>query len=725
MKDPAAVAENNNNTIVARSTSLIALVVQQVALVLLIRYSRTREQPDATGTSSSYLASTAVVAAEVGKLLLNLSLEVVTTTYYNNSFSVKKLWNEIFSRDSWRLVVPAFLYVVQNNLLFVALGNLSVPVYQVTNQGKLLTTAICSRWLLQKNISWMQYASLVLLAAGVAVVQLSSMSNTTISSTTSKDEQLHDGGNQLIGLAAVISSCFTSGFAGVYFEKVLKSQKKTTATTTKESSVYMRNCQLAVYSIALALLNMFATDYPVIAKHGVFAGYDAIVWLVIFCQAMTGLIVALVMKYADTILKGFCTSVAVVVATLLSILLFGTKVDGWFAVGSAMVVGAVQMYSKYPPPTSDTSLTIAGDSGTCIGPSYQWGSVCRLLVGLAIFMTSIVQVGVAFGVIQSQVNTIFDSHYLDAAKEYIPTSMTDMVPETLSDMITSNVNALSDVMSDVRALGSEEKSDAECHNMRNISAYNASKFTRPTKKSNWKQCLRFQCSWNVTSCDNTGPTNFDGPDPPCCVHVMRDMANQFDRVMCHLGLEYFPSYGMLLGLERADRLIPWTSDNDYVVTKQTILAMEDVWDEASHLNHGLSFLWDLVYHLCITPDFAGGKLLPWKVNETSSWYADSVYPFADIFTADVNTTSNKLTDERECIHNVNALRPVQRRLVYNGTFYQNFPNDPNAVLTELFGNSWRTPDAKKKSHGGTHCGRRRARQAKRERQRQENAAPKK
>jgi hypothetical protein len=169
----AATVESKTHAL-ARTTSLIALVVQQVALVLLIRYSRTREQPGTNDSSSaaSYLISTAVVSAEVGKLLLNLLLEIVSTTYFNDNSSKEpvspgSLWNELFSRDSWRLLVPAFLYVVQNNLLFVALENLSVPLYQVTNQGKLLTTAFCSRWLLKKNISGMQYVSLLLLAAVV------------------------------------------------------------------------------------------------------------------------------------------------------------------------------------------------------------------------------------------------------------------------------------------------------------------------------------------------------------------------------------------------------------------------------------------------------------------------------------------------------------------------------------------------------------------------------
>jgi hypothetical protein len=52
-------------------------------------------------------------------------------------------------------------------------------------------------------------------------------------------------------------------------------------------------------------------DFDSIPKW-ILSGYDKIVVGVIVCQAMTGLVVALVMKYGDTILKGFATSVAVV-----------------------------------------------------------------------------------------------------------------------------------------------------------------------------------------------------------------------------------------------------------------------------------------------------------------------------------------------------------------------------------------------------------------------------
>lgn len=55
----------------------------------------------------------------------------------------------------------------------------------------------------------------------------------------SKQEQEASSGSPLVGLVAVLVACCSSGFAGVYFEKILKESKQ---------SVWVRNIQLGGYS---------------------------------------------------------------------------------------------------------------------------------------------------------------------------------------------------------------------------------------------------------------------------------------------------------------------------------------------------------------------------------------------------------------------------------------------------------------------------------------------
>jgi len=51
----------------------------------------------------------------------------------------------------------------------------------------------------------------------------------------------------------------------------------------------------------------------------------------------------MMLKYADAILKGFAIYMAVIVASVASIFLFDTKIDGMFFVGASMVGIAVKI----------------------------------------------------------------------------------------------------------------------------------------------------------------------------------------------------------------------------------------------------------------------------------------------------------------------------------------------------------------------------------------------
>lgn len=232
-------------------------------------------------------------------------------------------------------------------------------------------------------------------------------------------------------------------------------------------------------------------------------------------------------------------------------------------------------------------------------------------------------------------------------------------------------------------------------------------------RSAWAPCLRFECNWDVNDCDTYEETNFDGPKPPCCTHIMRDMARVFDNIMsCELGLEYFVSFGMLLGFERADKIIPWTTDNDYLMTIDNIIAMVDLWNTTATTTHGLQIVYDMLWRVCVTPEFGNRRLLQWQTTNETHYYPshdDPIrnYVFSDIFDLyDHNETT--MMDIRECYHDVKAMRPAVLRTVYNGTVTQSFPANPDSILTTYYGHDWRVP---KTGGGGTHCGRRRAKAA--------------
>ena len=127
--------------------------------------------------------------------------------------------------------------------------------------------------------------------------------------TTVKETE-EDAGNTYLGLSAVIFACCTSGFAGVYFEKILKGTKQ---------SVWLRNIQLALFSIVLGAAGCFWNDGDRIAEGGFFQGYTNIVLVVVTLQGLGGLVIATVIKYADNIMKSFAVSISIIITGYLNL----------------------------------------------------------------------------------------------------------------------------------------------------------------------------------------------------------------------------------------------------------------------------------------------------------------------------------------------------------------------------------------------------------------------
>ena len=151
----------------------------------------------------------------------------------------------------------------------------------------------------------------------------------------------------MVGLVAVVVSCLSSGFAGVYFEMMLKGSN---------ASVWLRNVQLGMFGSITALLGMAIKDGATIQDKGLFLGYSPLVVFVISQQAIGGLIVALVVRYADNILKGFATSLSILLSCVASVFLFDYKISLGFTLGAGLVIVAIYLYGK-PQSNSPSSTT--------------------------------------------------------------------------------------------------------------------------------------------------------------------------------------------------------------------------------------------------------------------------------------------------------------------------------------------------------------------------------
>lgn len=235
--------------------------------------------------------------------------------------------------DTLKVAVPSLIYVIQNNLQYVAISNLDAATFQVTYQLKILTTAIFSVVMLGKKLNHLKWVSLFILFVGVAMVQLQPTSLSSKKASTSTDATQ----SPLLGLGAVVASSLCSGFAGVYFEKILKGTS---------GSIWLRNIQMGIFGVILGIIGMLFNDGTKIQEKGFLFGYSTLVWIVVSMQAFGGLLVAVVVKYADNILKGFATSFSIIVSCIVSVYIFSFTVSVQFLLGTFLVILAIFLYSR-------------------------------------------------------------------------------------------------------------------------------------------------------------------------------------------------------------------------------------------------------------------------------------------------------------------------------------------------------------------------------------------
>lgn len=169
----------------------------------------------------------------------------------------------------------------------------------------------------------------MILTVGVAVVQLSG-------SGDKHAQTAADASHRFVGLVAVLCAACTSGFAGVYFEKILKGSQTT---------LWLRNVQMGLPSIVIAFITIYSKDSKAVAEHGMLGGFSSMVWTVVVVQAAGGLIVAVVVKYADNILKTFAASFSIVISCIISSIFFDFHANLMFVLGAGLVVSATVMYS--------------------------------------------------------------------------------------------------------------------------------------------------------------------------------------------------------------------------------------------------------------------------------------------------------------------------------------------------------------------------------------------
>lgn len=353
MEAKSATDAGGKNDQAFRLFLLFMMTAQNTSVILVTRYTRVVSKNE-----DLYNINDIVMITEVGKLVLAAALE----HKYTNGHLLLSIRENIFEQplDFFRILIPSLLYLLQNSVLYIAISNLTAPMFQVTYQCKLLTTAIVSVVMLQRRYNLKQWICLTLLGIGVAVVVLGASEGGKKARDGGDKTDSANAQNLFAGLVAVTVACLCSAFAGVYFEKVLKHSTNDGGHARAPVSMWMRNVQMAFFSICIAMVNMYreygdrgytgetdADDNPV--PKPFMHGFTAWAWVIVALQAGGGMLVAAVIKYADNVLKGMATGVSVATGTFFSMFLFGTTLSMQFGIGSVMILVSVYFFSNDLP----------------------------------------------------------------------------------------------------------------------------------------------------------------------------------------------------------------------------------------------------------------------------------------------------------------------------------------------------------------------------------------
>ncbi|KAI6239166.1 hypothetical protein M3Y99_00620800 [Aphelenchoides fujianensis] len=295
---------------------------------LLVRHTRSTVDKE-----HLYSPPTVVFMAEFIKLCISIGM-LFHDNKYSVSHTITVTKRELINKPTelLKMSVPSIAYAVQNNLDFVALSNLNAAVYQVTTQLKVVTTALFMMFFLGRRFSTQRWAAIFLLFVGVAAVQLNNIEESSHSSESSTE-------NPFIGLVAVLCTCVTAGFAGVYFEKMLKDETNT--------SLWIRNMQMYMCGVVSAGIGVIGKDSAHLWSKGFFFGYSREVWFVIGFLSVGGIYISLVMKYLDNLHKSFASAISIILVVVLSMMFFdGITLGLYFVFGSAIVCGAILLYNS-------------------------------------------------------------------------------------------------------------------------------------------------------------------------------------------------------------------------------------------------------------------------------------------------------------------------------------------------------------------------------------------
>ena len=260
-------------------------------------------------------------------------------------------------------MVPAGLYAVQNLAALMAYQNLDALTFNVLNQTKTLSTAMCCYFVMGRSQSVVQIGALFLLLVSALVMEgivplpgLSEPSSTTMT-TSNGTEQQWETRHVVNGVLPILLASFLSGLAGALSQQNLQK-------AGGGRNPYLFSMELCVASVLILTMSLAVSpDGKQILEKGFWQGWTPLTFIPILSNSAGGIVVGLVTKYAGSVRKGF--------ALIFGILLSGvaqalwqpeTRIKPAHIAGGVLAAISLYLHATNPPSSSPpTKKTVKQD----------------------------------------------------------------------------------------------------------------------------------------------------------------------------------------------------------------------------------------------------------------------------------------------------------------------------------------------------------------------------
>lgn len=309
-------------------------------------------------TPKTVCRSTVIFVQETVKFCLAMSMLLSSGKFQD----AVKGW----SIASWLSVaaVPAGLYTIQNTCALMAYQHLDGVTFNVLNQTKTLSAALCCYLLMGRRQSRVQIAALFILLVSALIIERiinidvlfgGGLSSGSESEGVSVEEEQGDDNKMTAlgpkhfthGVAPVLMASFLSGLAGAISQKNLQSSSGCGSSGGRNP--YLFSSELCIASLIVLTMSMsFSEDGQRIRTNGFFDQWTPQTFIPIVVNSMGGIIVGLVTKYAGSVRKGFALIFGMLFTGFIQSVLDGTPVSKEQVMGGLIAAISLWMHATNP-----------------------------------------------------------------------------------------------------------------------------------------------------------------------------------------------------------------------------------------------------------------------------------------------------------------------------------------------------------------------------------------